>query len=218
MAHERGGVMKVFPRVLRPAVVAFVAVMTFAATSIPAEASGTTVLDAKDGFSFSLPSGWLQIPLTGKDVSGLLDAATKADPALKSTLSNQVQQYVKKGVKVFAIGPIVRRFASNVNVIVGPTTGLPSGAAYFDELGVQVKIGLATVGSQNIVTSKVKFARGTQLQATYSLPTALAKNPAYGVQLYIRHLGHLIVITFTSATLANSRLIAHEVESSWVWT
>jgi hypothetical protein len=202
----------------RLAAVAVLAMTTVAATTLPAGASGSKVHDVKDGFSFSLPSGWLQIPLTGRDVSGLLDAATKADPALKGALTTQVQQYVKKGVKIFVVGPIVRGEASNINAIVASSAGLPSGATYFDELGVQVKIGLSSIGGQHVVTSKVKFAKGTQLQATYSLPTSMIKNGAYGVQLYIRHLSHLIVITFTSATKADSKRIAREVEKTWTWS
>jgi len=210
--------MTLFPSVYRLVAAALVAGSMIAATCLPAGASGAKVLDVKDGFSFSLPSGWLQIPLTGKDVSGLLDAATRADPALKTSLSNEVKQYVKKGVKVFVVGPIVRGEASNINAIVTSTAGLPSGAAYFDELGVQVKIGLATIGAQNVVTSKVTFANGTQLQAKYSLPTSMIKNGAYGVQLYVRHLSRLVVITCTSATRAASQRIAREVESTWAWT
>jgi len=205
-------------RVNRAAVALTLCVAPLVMTSSVAGASGATVRDAKDGISFSLPTAWLQIPLTGKDVSGLLAAATRADPALKSALSSQVQQYVKKGVRIFAVGPIVRAIASNINVIVASSAGLPTGPTYFDQMGVQVKIGLATIGASNIVTTPIAVATSRQLEATYSLTSAAVKGTAYGVQLYIRHRSNLAVVTVTSASEATSRRIAHDVESTWAWS
>ena len=209
--------MTLFARVLRPIAVGTAAVLIMVAVTSPADASPTRILDAKDGFAFALPSTWLQIPLTGKDVAGLLDVATKADPSLATALSLQVQQDLKKGVKIFALGPIVGKFASNLNVIVESSAGLPSGAGSFDMLGVEVKIELASLGITHIATSQVKVAGSAQLAATYSPPVTMTKVGAYGEQLYIHHGPRLVIATVTSASQAQCRSTARAIASTWTW-
>jgi hypothetical protein len=135
----------------------------------PALAAGPTVTDSKYGFSFSLPSGWEHIPLTGGDVSGLLDIITKNDPSMKCALSSDVKQEAHNGIKVFALGPISKNFASNVNVIVEGVSGLPSGSTYFDERGGEVKLELSGAGMNQVETSTVDLPFGKEMDSTYTL-------------------------------------------------
>ena len=131
------------------------------ALSITVLATGTSgaskklVKDMRYGFSFTLPDHWQQIPLTGNDISGLLDLATKADPSMKSSLTKEVKQAARSGVKIFALGPIINNFASNMNVVVEPLSSGPSTSGYFDELGAQVKLNLAGDGMKNAHTAAV---------------------------------------------------------------
>ncbi|MFI5035461.1 MAG: hypothetical protein ACHQFZ_04580 [Acidimicrobiales bacterium] len=184
----------------------------------PVGAAGSKLTDSKYGFSFSIPPGWQKIPLTGGDISGLLDLLTKSDPTMKGALTNEVKQAAKQGIKDFAFGPISHNFASNINVIVEAASGPSSGSSYFDQAGVEVKISLTGFGMTNVKTSTVDLPFGKELQATYSLPKTLAPQWAYGLQLYLRHKLHLYIVTFSSSTLSRDRSTALQAERSWRWS
>lgn len=180
-------------------------------------ASSVTIKDAKYNLSFTLPGDWREIPLTGGDVSGLLDLATKADPSLKSSLTAEVKRETKAGVKIFVLGPISDEFASNLSVIVEPQAEGPSTSGYFDELGAEVKLGLAGSGFKKIETSKVHWSQGEVLQATYTLHLASTSVPVKGVQDYVWHKGKIFIVTITSGTLSADVAVAHQVGYSWHW-
>ncbi len=193
------------------------------ATSISVLTTGTSgasthvVKNAKYGLSFTLPRHWEQISLSGNDISGLLDFVAKADPSMRSALTTDVRQAVKEGITIFAFGPIVDRFASNINVIVEPQPSGPSTSGYFDELGVGVKLSLAGAGMKDISTSKVHWSQGTVLQATYTLHLASPSIAVKGVQDYVWHKGKIFVVTFSSAQLSTDTAAARVVGRSWHW-
>ena len=181
-------------------------------------ASTQTVTETKYGLSFTLPAQWQRIPLTGSDVSGLLDLLSKADPSMRSSLTNEVKQAAKEGIKIFAIGPITNQFASNMNVIVEPQSTGPSMSGYFDELGVEVKLNLTNAGMKKITTSKVHWSQGDVLQATYTLHLASPKEAVKGIQDYVWHKGRIFVVTFSAAKLSTDLLVAKLVSQSWHWS
>jgi len=199
------------------AAVALVAVLALAGAS-PASSAGGRVHDAKYGFTFNLPAHWQSVPLSGGDVSGLLNLITKADPSMKAALSAQVTQAAKSGFRFFALGPIRNKFAPNINIIVEPVNGLPTGTSYYNEMGVEVKLNLVSAGLKNVRTGTVALSLGKVVEATYSLKTKLSASTAFGVQFYLPHKGHLFIVTFTSWSLATARSDSLTVGNSWGWS
>jgi len=167
--------------------------------ALPAGAAGTRVNETKYGFSFSLPAKWVSIPLNGVDISKILGKATKADPALKKGLTKEVKQAAKNAIKFFAVGPISNAFASNINIIVESSAGLPTGSSYFSLIEPQIKAQLTKDGFEGLQTAVVQLAMGKEITATYHLPTGVAGEFAQGFQLYVRHKSHVEIITFTSS-------------------
>jgi hypothetical protein len=186
-------------------------------TSDTSEASTQTVKVAQYNLSFALPSHWQQVALNGSDISGILDLVAKADPSMKHSLSTEVKQAAKEGIKIFAFGPIVDHFASNLNVIVEPQPSGPSTPGYFDQLGVEVKLNLANAGMKKISTSTVRWAQGEVLQATYSLHLVSPVIVVKGIQDYVWHKGRVFIVTFSSAKLSSDAAAAHLVGRSWHW-
>ena len=181
-------------------------------------ASTQTVKEAKYGLTFTLPSRWERIPLTGSDVSGLLDLITKSDPSMKGTLTTQVKQAAKEGIKIFAVGPITGQFASNMNVIVEPQVTGPSTPGYFDELGVEVKLNLTNAGMKEVKTTKVRWSQGDVVQATYTLHLTTLNASVKGIQDYVWHKGRIYVVTFSASTFATDKSVAKIVSNSWHWS
>jgi len=181
-------------------------------------ASTHTVTLKKYGLMFTLPTHWQEIPLTGSDISGLLDLVTKADPSMKSSLTTEVKQAAKAGVKIFALGPIVKKFATNINVIVEPQPTGPSTAGYFDQLGVEVKLNLAGAGMKEIKTSKLQWPQGEVLQATYALHLSSPVMVVKGIQDYVWHKGKIFIVTISSLTLSADEAVAAVVGHSWHWS
>jgi hypothetical protein len=195
----------------------FLALTVTLLTSGTSGASTKTVTDAKYGLSFNLPDQWQEIPLTGSDITGLLDLVTKADPSMKSSLTKEVKQAAKTGIKIFALGPISDDFASNLNVIVEPLAGGPSTAGYFDQLGLEAKLNLAGAGMKKIVTSKVHWSQGEILQAKYTLHLSTSKVSVQGIQDYVWHKGNIFIVTFSSSKLSTDKAVAKIVSRSWHW-
>ncbi len=206
--------MKVVLRSLVPLIL--VSSATFFATGTSG-ASSLTVKDAKYHLSFTLPDHWQQIPLTGGDISGLLALAAKADPSLKRSLTAEVKQETKSGVKIFALGPIVDQFASNVNVIVEPQVEGPATSGYFNELGAAVKLNLANAGFKKLETSKVHWSQGDVLQVTYTLHLASVSVLVKGIQDYVWHKGKIFIVTVSSSQLSTDKAVAQLLGRSWHW-
>jgi hypothetical protein len=196
--------------------VAILALLVGAAS--PASAASSSVTSTKYGYSFGLQSGWQQIPLTGGDISGILTTVTKADPALKTALGNEVKQDAKQGVQSFAVGPIVNGFASNINVIVESVSGLPSGSSYFNEMKLGAKTDLAKIGMLHVASSIIETPIGKEIQATYTLPAKLAPPGTVGLQIYLRHKSLFYIVTITASTQSSNLITAGVVENSWKWS
>jgi len=198
-------------------VVSLALLLTFL-TAGTSGASSQTIKEPKYGLTFTLPNRWERIPLTGSDVSGLLDLLTKSDPSMKGTLTTQVKQAAKEGIKIFAVGPITGQFASNMNVIVEPQVTGPSTPGYFDELGVEVKLNLTNAGMKEVKTSKVHWSQGDAVQATYTLHLATLNASVKGIQDYVWHKGRIYVVTFSASTFATDKSVAKIVSNSWHWS
>ena len=111
------------------------AIASLSAT-VTASAAGTTITVAKDGFSFTLPSTWIQIPLSKNALSSAYDEVSKRDPSLKNILSKDVTSALKTGTKALVVGPVDNGFLSNVSVYVASSKSLPSGKAFLSWLWV----------------------------------------------------------------------------------
>lgn len=209
--------MRSSPFAFRFASAILLAVSVVGLDAAPATAAETHVNESKYGFSFSMPSNWVQVPLNGSDISGLIARATKDDPSLDNALSSQIKKAAAQGIKFFAIGPVQGRVSPNLNIIVtSSSTGL-TGKAYFQAADAQVKIELTQAGVEDLKTSVLRLHMGKALQVSYSIPTRAFGVTEHGVQLYVTHKSQLYILTFTSSALKNARAMAHEVEDSWHW-
>jgi hypothetical protein len=191
------------------------ATLTEGAVSAGAD-SRMQIREPQYGFSFALPANWKQVPLNGSDITDLLNTATHDDPALANGLSTEVKAGASKGMKVFAIGPVVGSSVPNVNVIVGSSAGEPTGHAFAQESATEAKIEFAEIGAQQVKTSIVKTRLGTEAEVTYVLNL---KNSAaqFGAQLYLQHKSHIDIVTSTAPKAANSRSSLQLVIETWRW-
>lgn len=207
--------------------VALVALMALVVASgvsgTPWAAAGARPLDnesrarvAASGFSFLLPSGWNSVPLNGSDVTQLINAATANDPSLTSALSAEVKQAASHHIKVFALGPASGSSVTDLNVVVEPATGLPSGRAFAAAAVPQAKQALAQIGASHLVATVARTPLGIAALVTYQLPLK-SVGSVVGLQVYVLRAGHLYIITFSGATLGADRTVAHSVERSWHW-
>jgi hypothetical protein len=176
------------------------------------------VNETQYGFSFSLPSNWKAIPLTGTDAGALLNAAKSADPGLANVLDSQLIQAVKQGLKVYAVGPVAGTFIPNLNIGIESSSGAPTGQAFLSAMDAEVKILLTEAGVQNLKTSDARLPMGNALLVTYKLPLKTTRTViGVGVQLYIEHGPRVYVITFSSPSMALDQAVSHVVENSWSW-
>jgi len=187
------------------------------ASSAPAGAA--TVSEAQYGFTFSLPSNWTQIPLNAKDIGAIIGAAAKGDPALENVLDQQAVAATKKGLKVFAVGPISGGFFPNLNVGVTSAMGAPTGSAFVSLMMAEVKITLTEAGATHVDAAPAHLPLGPAVQAGYQLKLSVTAHPVlvHGLQFYVEHGSRLYVITFSGTTPAEYQPAAHEVVTSWHW-
>jgi hypothetical protein len=191
------------------------ALLVFAETGAGAS-SGTGVKEPQYGFSFTLPAGWKQVPLDGSDVTKMLNAATHDDPALASALDSEVTSGAAKGTKVFAIGPLAGSAVPNVNVIVTPAAGAPTGRAFAQAAAAQAKVEFAQVDASHIKTSIAKTHLGATAEATYELNVKSASE--FGEQIYLRHGTNVDIVTVTTSSPASAQSNAKIVVGSWRWS
>ena len=170
------------------------------------------------GFSFSLPAHWKVIPLHAKDVTQLLNAATKSDPALTGALTKEIRQAAHQGVKVFAVAPVLMHTNPNLNIIVESSAGVPTGAAFFVQGGATIKRELASSGFSHVKVSDVTGGFGKVIQVTYQIKSALTGQVVHGVQFYVRHTTRFYIITTTAPTSAYASSVSNGVATSWHWS
>jgi hypothetical protein len=184
-----------------------------------ASASADSRIQIKEpqyGFTFALPANWKQVPLDGSDITNLLNTATHDDPSLANGLSAEVTAGASKGMKVFAIGPVIGSSVPNVNVIVASSAGEPTGHAFAQSSVTDAKIEFAEIGAQQVKASIVHTRLGVAAEVTYILNIKNAA-PQFGAQLYLQHNSHIDIVTATTPKAANSRSNLQFVIGSWEW-
>jgi hypothetical protein len=193
------------------------AVGLWAALVVPADAA--TVDATQYGFSFSLPLKWTQIPLNSNDIGAIIGQAAKGDPSLENVLDQQAVQASKKGLKVFAVGPVTGGFFPNLNVGVTSAAGAPTGSAFVSLMATEVKITLNEAGATHVTAATAHLPLGEAVQVGYELKLTTSGHSAlvHGLQFYIEHGSHLYVITFSATAPAAYRPVAHLVVTSWRW-
>jgi hypothetical protein len=179
-------------------------------------ASGIVIREPQYGFSFNLPANWKQVPLDGSDVTALLNSAAHDEPTLANALDSQVTSAASKGMKVFAIGPLVGSTVPNVNVIVSSSAGAPSGRSFAQAAVAEAKIALTQVGAGHLKASIVKNPLGTSAQVTYELNLKTA-GVEFGEQFYVRHAAQVVVVTVTTSQSTSTKSNAKLVANTWRW-
>jgi hypothetical protein len=188
-------------------------------TALTVPAGAATVKEAQYGFSFSLPPKWTQIPLDSSDIGAIIGQATKSDPSLKNVLDQQALQASKKGLKVFAVGPVSNGFFPNLNIGVTSTTTAPTGSAFISLMSAEVKITLAEAGATQVTVGSPHLPMGQVVQVSYEVQLKMGGRAVsvHGLQFYAEHGAHLYVITISGTTLAEDKSTAHVVETTWHW-
>lgn len=184
------------------------------------QAAAATVTDAQYGFAFSLPTGWVRVPLNGSTINKVLSSVSKASPTLAKALTSEVAQATKQHLKVLAIGPATGSFFPNLNIGVEAAPSALSGPLLLSAMVTEVKSSLSDLGVlHNLSVSTVTLPIGRAVEASYILPLKPgATDLADGVQIYIVHGGRLYVVTFTAKSQHVNASTAHVVETSWHWT
>jgi hypothetical protein len=178
--------------------------------------SQVQIREPQYGFTFALPANWRQVPLDGSDITNLLNTATHDDPSLANGLSAEVTAGASKGMKVFAIGPVMGSSVPNVNVIVASSAGEPTGRQFAESSVTDAKIEFAEIGAQQIKASVVHTRLGVAAEVTYVLNIKNAAQQS-GTQLYLQHNSHIDIVTATSPNAANSQSNMQLVIKSWRW-
>ena len=178
--------------------------------------SGVVIREPQYGFSFDLPANWKQVPLNGSDVTALLNAAAHNEPALANALNGEVTSAASKGMKVFAVGPLVGSTVPNVNVIISSSAGAPTGRAFAQAAVAQAKIALTQVGANHIKASIAENRLGRSAQVTYELNLKTA-GLEFGEQFYTQHKGNVVVVTVTSSQSPSTQSNAHLILNTWRW-
>jgi hypothetical protein len=188
-------------------------------TALTVPAGATTVKATQYGFSFSLPPKWTQIPLDSSDIGAIIGQATKSDPSLKNVLDQQAVQASKKGLKVFAVGPVSNGFFPNLNIGITSTTAVPTGSAFISLMSADVKITLAEAGATQVKVGSHHLSLGQVVQVSYQVRLSLGSKAVsvHGLQFYAEHGTHLYVITISGTSLAQDQGIANVLESTWHW-
>jgi hypothetical protein len=182
-------------------------------------AAAATVKEPQYGFTFSLPAGWMQVPLNAGLVGQFLRDARKKVPAFAKTLDNEVAQATKAHLKFLAIGPVSGGFFPNINIGIEPSPSTASSPALLSLMKVEVKQLLAGLGVKQIQVSTPVLSFGAPVEATYAVRIhSGGLQLVHGLQLYLVHGGRLYVITFTAPTERADLESLHTVNTSWHWT
>jgi hypothetical protein len=181
-------------------------------------APGLVVKNPKDGFTFSLPPPWKQVPLSGNDIAYFLKEASKGNANLEKTMTTQVEEAIKAGIRTFAVGPIAGNFLSNISVIVESSKGAPSGNAFYTAAQAQLQVALVADGFTDLKLKVVHLPLGKALQATYDLTNKSLRVTTAGLQLYILHKSHVFIVTISTHSHSLDKTLLKRVGDSWRWT
>jgi hypothetical protein len=75
---------------------------------------------------------------------------------------------------------------------------------------------LTNVGATKIKAAVVKDQMGTTAEVLYELP--LATGTSEGAQIYVLHKSHVVIMTVTTASSAQSQVTARSLVKGWKWT
>ncbi len=207
------------PSFSRAQKIAFVAAVVFASIiATPAGAATNRAVNSRYGFSFTLPSKWLTVPLNKSDFNGLLTTAEKRDPGLANELTNVEKNAASEGIKYFAVGPVSGGVNPNINVSVQSTDGAPSGSAFFSAMDSEVKIDWLRAGAVDLNTSVRTLPFAKALVIRYTVPKKLFGVVEHGTQWYLEHNNHVFIVTITSGTSLLNASTSSTIENSWKWS
>jgi len=151
------------------------------------------------GFSITLADGWTRIPMD----PATLDAFVKQlppDSDMAKIMTGQAGQLAAAGIKLWAMDlrpdAIAAGFASNLNVIVQPGTGMD-----LQVLKAMAKGQLDNISSiSNTAMSDVTLPAGDAVKATYDLHQALTNGSTIdvaGTQYYVAGPTNLYILSFS---------------------
>jgi hypothetical protein len=186
---------------------AIVAVASAGASSASTPTSTTRVVEARYGFSLSLPAGWQQVQLTKAGVNKMVQRLEKLDPKMSGLVGSESEQATIRRLQLYAIGPPQGSTLPNINVLVQSPQDLPSGASFLSQAEPLMKSELQSAGFKQVTTSIVHLPLGSAVEGQYSLPSSLGAV----TQLYISHRSRLYIVTFSSSS------VAAQIENTWHW-
>ena len=184
------------------------AIVAVASTGVSSASTPTTrVVEARYGFSLSLPAGWQQVQLTKAGVNKMVQRLEKLDPKMSALVGSQSEQATIRRLQLYAIGPPQGSTLPNINVLVQSPPDLPSGASFLSQAEPLMKSELQSAGFKQVMTSIVHLPLGSAVEGQYSVPGV----SDVITQLYISHGSRLYIVTFSSAS------VAAQIENTWHW-
>ena len=198
------GYAPVLPRLAAGAAAVLVALTLSACSgSQPSAARQTTptgsdVHDAADDVSFTLPRGWVNIPLQAGTEAALGKAlAGKGNP---NDILTQIERGQLRGLKAFALDPARPANPTKLDFVVTNATGTT-----LDGLAKLLQLNFTQLSASNPKLVTVTMPAGQMLRADYGLPDGQATT-----QYYLIARQHAYELTFTAPSKDRAEPAAYD--------
>ncbi len=180
---------------------------------------GPTIVDGKDGLSFSLPAGWVQIPLSAKDRRQLIMKALQRDPSLAgqisaSGLSDLVESELESSVHVFAVDP--ESGLSTFGLLRVPPGGQSSVQEFVSAGPSQAPSLMESEGFTHVRARMVATPIGRLLYIS-ALPPGSAPGTVPALEILVVHRGRVYELAFRMPSVSAEDAAAQVMEASWHW-
>jgi hypothetical protein len=208
-----------------PTPVEITAAPTLAPTAVPSEASapsdpsgppaseapassggavlhGTTgtIVNETDGYSITLPDGWLRLDLSATDVASVMESAAGMSEDMAAMMQSQASTLAMSGVDFWAVktGDVGAGFASNANIIRQPSVGIS--LDLIEPLSVNQLESMDMLQGRKVGHDRVALPAGDALHLRYEIGAKDASDTdvtATIVQYLIAHGDGQYILTVT---------------------
>jgi len=190
------------------------------ASSAAAIVQGTTgtIVNQTDGYSITLPDGWLRLDLSASDVSSVMDAAAGMSDDLASMMQSQAATLAMSGVNFWAIktDDLGAGFASNANIIRQPSVGVS--LDLLEQLSVNQLESMDMLEGRKVGHDRVSLPAGDALHLRYEIGAKDASSAdvtATIVQYLVVHGDGQYILTVTGLDGDAVSAAAQAMAGSW---
>jgi len=183
---------------------------------------GTTgkVVNETDGYTITLPDGWLRLDMSAGDLTQILQSAAGMSDDMAAMMQDQAANMALSGVHFWAVktDDVGQGFASNANIIRQPSMGVS--LDLIEQLSVNQLESLDVLGGAKVAHEHVHLPAGEALRLSYAIQAKDASNAdltATIVQyLIIRDDGQFI-LTLTGTDADETASVADSMAKSWTF-